>query len=840
MRALPFKVSARTARLIGRENVTNADGAIIELVKNCYDADSTICIILFDIKYTTVPEEFSWVDVKKFSANISISKLISTLYNRKGAKYVLKEAYDQNDFNALEQLLQGLNNIFIIDNGVGMTDKIIEDYWMTIGTNHKEKNVYSDQGRIRTGAKGIGRFALDRLGNNCEMITVPKGKNKGYKWNVCWGDFEEKETINEVKAQLEDINNPYFYDEVVEVLKDWDESAIENFTKHEFTKGTIIKISNLRDDWKNQMIEKIYANLETLIPPKEQKIFEIYLMDNNNPKKYRRIENSICDDFDYKIFAEFTEERKIKVATYRSEFNTTLIDENLYSIPSLKSFPYTREVFEKGFYEREYDITDLVPGYKGDLIYDIGVFDFTLYFMKKNYSRVDKSKFFYNDFNPKLRNDWLNKFGGIKLFRDMFRIRPYGEIESSSFDWLNLGDRADKSPAAPTHKLGKWRVRPNQLSGSINISRLTNINFEDKSSREGLQENDVFVLFKNLIINIVRLFETDRQTVMRAMDDLYSKNNESERKRREAKQIANKVIQKTQGTFDNIDYEKVKNSLDFQTRVLAERVLDFEKEKEELISEMKMLRALGSTGLVITSFAHELKNISANILPRTDELIEILTDIVPESTLKGLNNEDNPFTLIKEFREQDSRLKNWLDFSLDAIRKDKRTRKKLDLYAVFNDFEKVWRRSLSYSVVNLKVPKTEKKRCFIRVFPIDIDSIFNNLIANSVDAFQREDASEVRIINIDFKVEENKLHILYEDSGPGLSNDIKNENEIFESFYTTKRDALGREVGTGLGMWIVKSTVEEYRGTVEITKKRPGFGIKITLPLRKDEGMVYE
>ena len=48
---IPFKVSARTARLIGRENVATAKGAIIELVKNGYDADSRFSIILIDNLY---------------------------------------------------------------------------------------------------------------------------------------------------------------------------------------------------------------------------------------------------------------------------------------------------------------------------------------------------------------------------------------------------------------------------------------------------------------------------------------------------------------------------------------------------------------------------------------------------------------------------------------------------------------------------------------------------------------------------------------------------------------------------------------------------------------------
>ena len=48
MSQIPFTVSARTAKLIGQENFSNAEGAIIELVKNTYDADSQYCFILFE------------------------------------------------------------------------------------------------------------------------------------------------------------------------------------------------------------------------------------------------------------------------------------------------------------------------------------------------------------------------------------------------------------------------------------------------------------------------------------------------------------------------------------------------------------------------------------------------------------------------------------------------------------------------------------------------------------------------------------------------------------------------------------------------------------------------
>lgn len=142
MAQVPFSVSARTARLIGRENVSNAEGALIELVKNCYDADSPISIVLID---------------------------------------------KPNDL------------ILIIDSGEGMTDTIIKEHWMTIGTDDKLYNSITVSGRIKAGAKGIGRFALDRLGDKCTMITFPIYNNSGFKWTVDWGGFERKKKRKKYK-----------------------------------------------------------------------------------------------------------------------------------------------------------------------------------------------------------------------------------------------------------------------------------------------------------------------------------------------------------------------------------------------------------------------------------------------------------------------------------------------------------------------------------------------------------------------------------------------------------------------------------------------------------------
>jgi peptidyl-tRNA hydrolase len=59
MSEISFSVSARTARLIGQENFTNPEGAVLELVKNSYDTDAKNCIVVFDIPFETIPENKS-------------------------------------------------------------------------------------------------------------------------------------------------------------------------------------------------------------------------------------------------------------------------------------------------------------------------------------------------------------------------------------------------------------------------------------------------------------------------------------------------------------------------------------------------------------------------------------------------------------------------------------------------------------------------------------------------------------------------------------------------------------------------------------------------------------
>ncbi|WP_211206521.1 ATP-binding protein [Aequorivita sublithincola] len=819
MSEISFKVSARTARLIGRENIANSKGAIIELVKNGYDADSDISIVYFDNEYSPIINEIS-DDYYNTLLRKGIDKtVLNNVYESKSGMFIIKEELDQEARNLLKKALNKLNCLYIIDSGEGMTQNIIRDYWMTIGTDHKAIDVFTNSGKVKSGAKGIGRFALDRLGGKCEMITVYNPENhepdtdesgnlsnfNGYNWKVNWEDFEgDFKTIDTVKAELIGIESKTIKKEIVKEIPELNLEKLN--TKVDFEFGTILKITDLRDNWEDYYVEQVYSDLEVLVPPKESGEFQIFLFSTLSPEKYGEVVGSVCDDFDYKLIASANEKQIVTIKIIRDEYDLDRIDPDFFKRNEMQNKPYTKAEFEKGHWEKKMTFSQLLPGFlekdEEKVFNNIGVFNFTFYYMKKGYSSEDVERFYYNSFMTNNRRAWLEKFAGVKLFRDNFRVRPYGEVKNTSFDWLDLGLRKSQNQAGIAKEEGGWRVEPENVSGAIKISRLTNVNFEDKSSREGLQENKTFQIFKKLLANIILVLEEDRAYIARAMDAFYKENNSDAIDRKKAQALAKSILEKEKakrekGKKEGKDSSQTQNenqpidSISNESIVLAELNREKDEEIEKLKDEQKVLRGLASSGIVLASFSHDLSKLNDVLDSRVEKLKKIIAVKFNEKDYKDTEDRKNPFARLEKMKKQDLKLQNWLKFSLGATRKDKRKRPQVFLHKYFKDLKDDWQIILENRAIDFDVSSIEEIE--LRVFEIEFDSIFNNLLVNSFDAFKNSKENRSRKIKIIAKATEKEIIIEYYDNGPGLSKDIENPEKIFEPLFTTKRNAFTGE-----------------------------------------------
>lgn len=840
---IPFKVSARTAKLIGLENFSTEEGAVIELVKNTYDADANNCILIFDLKIKkekVINEEGNEIEIERFEKENSC--------------------------------------IYIIDNGIGMYDKIIQNQWMTIGTDNKLYEHTTEGGRIKTGAKGIGRFALNRLGmltnmttlptlleidepndDSSEVLTekitktklIPNNSNIGFEWTVDWKDFDKKgATVSDVEAVLSEKTNLNLQEEFINRFSSYPriKEVLENVN---FESGTVIEITELNDEWNEDKLRKLFGNLEMLLPPEEQNDFCIDLFLLNNLEEFGTLKRAYYDDYDYKLKATYNEnnDKVLKVEISRNELDVNILENRyaqVFDFDMMKNSPYKLDDFKKEKIESNLAIEKLMSE-KVDLnlLERVGKFEFTFYFLKNTISDDkedgDLKKYPYKSINSANRKSWLKKFGGIKIFRDDFRIRPYGE---NGDDWLRLGERQAQSPGGAGQRLGGYRIRPNQIAGTIKISRLNNESFQDKSGREGIIENEEFELFKNILIDIIGLFEKDRNFVMYNLSQLHAIRNEEAETLRKAKEEAERIRKQKEERKDNTnnsehknDYKSTNDNKEYSETEenMADAILILEKNNEKKDEELRLLRSLASVGLIISSFAHEVRSLRARLIPRTKFLVDELRNHLDEDKLaKTLDKDDNPFYMIDLMRDEDTKLKHWLDYSLSTLKIDKRERKNLDFSEYFNSFKANWIKALEQRNITLELNKMDDSEHIIRAFEVNMDSVFNNLLSNSINAHNGFNNQQKKIV-ISWQKKENDIEIVFSDNAKGLDSKYKdNPEEIFNLNESSKTDNKGNKVGTGLGLYIVKSIIEEYNNSsISIIKIDNGLTFKITFKTRK-------
>src|SRR3989344_3758258 len=159
MKTLHFKTNAQLKNVLGQELINDDNVAVQELVKNSYDAGSkTVDIVFKNLK---------------LNKNIGLTKT-----NR-------------------DKLIAESSKLFVIDQGCGMTLKDIEDKWLNIAYSAK-KIEKSKNGRIFAGAKGVGRFSCDRLGEFLDLYTKTSNDNKILHLKINWNEFDEKFNVNDV------------------------------------------------------------------------------------------------------------------------------------------------------------------------------------------------------------------------------------------------------------------------------------------------------------------------------------------------------------------------------------------------------------------------------------------------------------------------------------------------------------------------------------------------------------------------------------------------------------------------------------------------------------------
>lgn len=811
-----LSVSARHVGQMGRELMTSSVTSLVELVKNSYDADAE---------------------------GVKIS------------------------FNSI---LNGESSIYIMDSGSGMTKRDVLKKWAVIGTNNKLRNAYSPKGRKQAGKKGIGRFSVESLAETVEIISFSEN-DVPFKFSINWNKYEgldlnsikqrivilkkddnHKESAQFLKRQFEylllsskvpsnvkniikkqiglkELNHKLFvqnseiYDfienELVKHLEEYEESNEDDdkidevihqiielgpeeieYYKSELSKfyntigisrrelsGLIIKLSDLRHEWSLKDLNKVKKEMRLLVSPQiyESNIFRPIIDAKEFNFNEDLIVNNILDLHTVKLEAQLSENGRVIKIDYHKRGG--------------EKIPFILEQ------ERQLLCGNVM---------------LSLYFFL-----IEAPSLKDENINFAQARDILKEYCGVKIYRDGFRVKPYGD---SGNDWLFL----DSVKIKDTHN---YKIGNNQVIGTILLTEQSNPMLIDATNREGIIENSAFEDLRFFVLQCTNLISTQRyndflddkklDTLQKLqnkknIDDSVLSQKETDRSkerqryidknlkeikkvipdvetRNEVLKITNTLIEKTQ---DDLLFYKQAIQTHNETYTKA---VDLIESKQ---TEVDIYKNLATLGILTGSFGHETADIINRVYNGMNFLVEMQKEEKQKKILSMLVNDT-------------IRLKGYSELIINFVRKSNRnTAEYIETDDIIRNIVNVYNGVIQSQNINVSLRLSEYKTGF-KMYRIDLESIIINLLTNSFEALKE---TKNKQIFIQTELVESCFKITFADNGRGISKGY--EEIVFNPFHTSK------ETGVGLGLTIVRDIINKYKGTISVSNspiyKGAEFAIK--------------
>lgn len=724
MDKIQFTVDSKLLMELGERLVGKPHIALAELVKNSYDADATKVIIRF-----------------------------------------------QED------------SITVIDNGHGMDLREFRNFWMRVGSHHKEEQVRSRKfGRSITGSKGVGRLSVQFLAQKFHMRTV-SDRHLGTELEVFvdWDEAIEAGDLTEATARFRPVPST---------------TRFPDDKRH----GTAIVLTELNQAWKDDDIVELAKELWPLQPPiqklggldvgEEASTFDVQL-ETADPEVIRSFERHMAAILEIwtarvlgRLVPRSTEDGDSQVELF-VEFRNGEEVRHQYVVEGAELIHFAR------FEIRVYNLQHRQP-------YGI---------------KVDDAR------------EYFRQFGGVHVYDGGFRLPYYGVPES---DWLRIqydhSTRRKRSELLPEEiQVGRGMQYVPTLSRLFGVVHV-NTALENRTAGDIEDYLKIQVSRDRLVDN--QAFQALSKIVRYAVD-FYA--NEEARRRLSAVE-ASRPIERPRQKLERIDEVLNRHKQDIPQQVyqsiqteVKDAIQATQTEAELLAIRAGLLGALATAGMSALAHEHEARKMELE-----------LADIVDE--LERLQSSDPHVG--ESLGAVSARLRNWQErsratralFRSLLIEENRTLRERFRATALLRQV--VSGLGQLMRGIEARTSRLDDSLRLPEASFAEWASIFQNVFLNAVNAMLD---SRKRILDISSRVDGKNREVWIQDTGSGV--DLETSEDLFKPFVrrleiSPERRSLGAG-GSGLGLTIVRMIAESIGCEVGFVKPEDGFSTAFRIRWRE-------
>lgn len=600
---------------------------------------------------------------------------------------LVKNSYDADADNIsveFSNLLSGVPTLKITDDGDGMTFDDIATKWMMVGTDNKVHNPLTPKGRRKLGEKGIGRFSVERLARKLQIISSKSDDDFAISLSIDWDQYEN-------------------YDGEFSALT----HRVVKLPCDICHKGTTLILSDLRDEWTETRLLDLQKEIELLRPLDINRLsFKKYSFPGDNVKialsapgilkKKTFINSNFIDYAQAHLYGEIKEDGSAVVKVF--------IKSNISASKSDIKAEYT------------YSPSD-IDTCCGPISCEVFVF------------LKDKRLYRSLSVENKSIDDYLDAFCGVKIYRDGFRILPFGDKDN---DWLELNATRTGSP--------EFRIATYNTIGVVYITRDKNPGLQDVLSRENMYDtpqyaslkrfvNEAFDKYTSLQLGArkkkerkvkeegqlalagakkaVAVFADQINTLKKAVSDTSSTTTPEQQAAHlaEVEAHVSKVFSTAEESLEKIKfaYNYYKKQNDFRSR------------------ETQIYRNIATLGISAAMFGHEALN-------QTVDAKAIVNDIFADFSAI-LEAADSLADQLRDLQKDLVLINEKADFYRNYLRKEKQDRSRyINLYEIANQLLNQHKNAFKAIGVDPEIKLlSDKKELYLWGYEGDFDTIFTKL-----------------------------------------------------------------------------------------------------------------